>query len=1199
MNTNDAIPKEEAGYSVSAWRQFFTAIQAMWFHFYMGIKELLIFIDKVVLEKWLGRFCRPVWNLNERSVVYSMRYPRVILSLLGGVVLISAMTLVYLGLDTNSEPENMLAWDNKHSTFHREHNKLYDLNKEFVIALANKERVDGIFYPEGLKFACDLIAEIKTMTFGDKGHIIQEDIMALSTIESVEHKNGGKSRELIQSCSEKLSDDADKTVVLPKTAEQKKEEKKQASVVQQKTMKLKVIKGTIVNDDGTMMAIIVPISHKDISHDLYEKVKAFVDEKKIPNVKVYITGLAAIQGIFGYKMFYVLQSTMFFVACMMLFLLWKNIRNPYLFVVPMIVMGVTLLIVVAGFVAMVGEIELMPSMGPTFIATQSLLDSVWFILSFGGAMAWATREKLKQDADLACGRMLFHDKVLLKRNPLLSFSQFELVLNQLTKHSNIEESQWKLSVADLLRNMPSFEKKDAESVKLIQSLLSQWDDAKTPLIEIVKSSLSTDEAYTMDKHTQEIKEIEWAEAAEVAKSGALSEESKLAKKNALARRSSVIGGIVKRILFKILTPISELNPEGNARYVENIRSNSISYVARTKWQPMLLTSVTTFLGFISMVNSEAFPIQDYGIGVAVGMLVAFFVTFTFTPAYLMIIEDETIAKMFKTGGSKWTTFPDPQAADGDRVAHFFWFHIQKVAFWSRDNDRLVTHVWHFIFALSLVGVSHLKMNDISTNWFSERSEVRTDAEYLSGFGGIYPVKLNMKAVETVDQRMELHKQVVSLIPGTWKKELDLANNSLKYTSSRASYLQRMIEPLKVELADMEEMMFDGVAINFDRKDTIEDLVKELEGLQKTYLFFINPDILKWIEKFSIAMKNIPGVEKVNTLTTIVKDIHRDWEGKGETIPETSEQVLGMILAFNEGSKNPHQHIWHMVTKDFSETNLVIQSTSGDINLVSKIKDRAEEYISQHPLPSVEFDWFGLAVYNMYMMYSVVGDMIPCLLIIFIFWVMIFKAFRSKFFASLSASVVMMCSVIMYGFLGIFAIDVTMPIIVISMVSLSIAVDLPTHFLHIVGYTKKAWDVKIYGGRSGLYLYYNAEIVAITFLMMAFAPLTPYITVGVQMCCIIFIMLMIMNTYVPARLSLHYKGERMKDPDVAWYHKLDETQQDNVLRTYSAKLSKCLDCTIEVRAQELEKAVLPKERLLLTQYRNSAISQKAGVEILKK
>ena len=70
------------------------------------------------------------------------------------------------------------------------------------------------------------------------------------------------------------------------------------------------------------------------------------------------------------------------------------------------------------------------------------------------------------------------------------------------------------------------------------------------------------------------------------------------------------------------------------------RRARIVEVMHELWKPMVMTSVTTGVGFLSMLSSDLPPIREFGVFAAIGVTYALIVTMTLFPAALMLLSEK-------------------------------------------------------------------------------------------------------------------------------------------------------------------------------------------------------------------------------------------------------------------------------------------------------------------------------------------------------------------------------------------------------------------------------------------------------------------------------------------------------------------------------------------------------------------------------
>ena len=70
------------------------------------------------------------------------------------------------------------------------------------------------------------------------------------------------------------------------------------------------------------------------------------------------------------------------------------------------------------------------------------------------------------------------------------------------------------------------------------------------------------------------------------------------------------------------------------------RKERMVEVMHELWKPMLMTTVTTGVGFLSMLASDLPPIRDFGLFAAIGIVYALLITMLFLPAALMVLPEK-------------------------------------------------------------------------------------------------------------------------------------------------------------------------------------------------------------------------------------------------------------------------------------------------------------------------------------------------------------------------------------------------------------------------------------------------------------------------------------------------------------------------------------------------------------------------------
>jgi len=121
------------------------------------------------------------------------------------------------------------------------------------------------------------------------------------------------------------------------------------------------------------------------------------------------------------------------------------------------------------------------------------------------------------------------------------------------------------------------------------------------------------------------------------------------------------------------------------------------------WKPMLMTSVTTGAGFLSMLSSDVIPIQLFGVFAAIGVAYAFFITVTLLPAALMLLKEHPAA---------------------ERKAIFSGY-IDWMGGAILNHRKTILAVFAVVVLIGAAGLSQLSANSSMVNNFKPGDPLRT------------------------------------------------------------------------------------------------------------------------------------------------------------------------------------------------------------------------------------------------------------------------------------------------------------------------------------------------------------------------------------------------------------------------------------------------------------------------------------------
>jgi predicted RND superfamily exporter protein len=202
------------------------------------------------------------------------------------------------------------------------------------------------------------------------------------------------------------------------------------------------------------------------------------------------------------------------------------------------------------------------------------------------------------------------------------------------------------------------------------------------------------------------------------------------------------------------------------------------------WKPVVMTSVTTAVGFISLLTSEVYPVKYFGIFTAFGVLMAMVFSLVFLPAGIMIFG---LPKAKKLNQDK-----DKEGHSHSKLANLFAASVIRHKYVSILGAAL-------LIALSIIGMQKIWINSSFLDKFEKDSEiVRTDTFINENFGGTSTLNLILDA--NGEKQVFKEPEVLKLVDKLQKdvnSELEVVGN----TFSLVDYITRMN---KVMNADNEE-----------------------------------------------------------------------------------------------------------------------------------------------------------------------------------------------------------------------------------------------------------------------------------------------------------------------------------------------------------------------------------------------------------
>jgi len=189
---------------------------------------------------------------------------------------------------------------------------------------------------------------------------------------------------------------------------------------------------------------------------------------------------------------------------------------------------------------------------------------------------------------------------------------------------------------------------------------------------------------------------------------------------------------------------------------------------RGMWKPVAMTSVTTGVGFISLVTSQVYPIKFFGLFTAFGVMAAMVFSLVLIPAGIMAF-----------GLPRWK---HPREKDGQKINFSFRFAEKVVQY--KYLTILITAI---IIVISVTGINKVWINSSFLEKFEKDSEiVLTDRFINEHFGGTSMLNVILEGKEKDSFKNPEALKLVDQLQ-TEVEKLDVVGNSF----ALSDYLKRM------------------------------------------------------------------------------------------------------------------------------------------------------------------------------------------------------------------------------------------------------------------------------------------------------------------------------------------------------------------------------------------------------------------------
>ena len=215
-----------------------------------------------------------------------------------------------------------------------------------------------------------------------------------------------------------------------------------------------------------------------------------------------------------------------------------------------------------------------------------------------------------------------------------------------------------------------------------------------------------------------------------------------------------------------------------SRYLEELRINpdkisaiktSFSHIGKATF----LTSITTAIGFLTLYTSGITPVKDFGIYTAVGVMLAFVVTFLILPAILVLL-------------------PVPKRALVNSEELFWDSIMRKIFRFNITKPKLVLAISLVLLAISLFGISRVEVNNFLLEDLSKNDPMRANFEFFEEhYSGARPFEVVISKTDSTSLLSLPEILVMDSIESVMKSQFDIQGfvsiNSVVKNLQRANH----------------------------------------------------------------------------------------------------------------------------------------------------------------------------------------------------------------------------------------------------------------------------------------------------------------------------------------------------------------------------------------------------------------------------
>lgn len=534
------------------------------------------------------------------------------------------------------------------------------------------------------------------------------------------------------------------------------------------------------------------------------------------------------------------------------------------------------------------------------------------------------------------------------------------------------------------------------------------------------------------------------------------------------------------------------------------RRKTLEQVMGHLFMPMLYTSLTSSAGFASLALTPIPPVRVFGIFVAFGIMLAWFLTILFIPAYVMMLKEESLATF---GMMKH------KDEDGEHYALFSRI-LNMLGGFTYTQSKFIIFLTVFVLGIAVFGISKIEINDNPVKWFKEDHDIRVADRVLNEhFGGTYEAYLVLEAKDT---KIDLQKTITAIneemdesignMPEVYNRAIKLVSEISTGSSSKEVPPEKVLERLSEAFEEKMDEASD------EEYDTWAEALDAIERVKNSGQIFKRPDMLRYVESLQKHLVETGAAGKSNSIVDVVKKVYLELfeaDPGYYRVPDTVNGVAQSLISFQNSHKP--DDLWHLVTPDYTKANVWVQLKNGDNQYMEETIRTVDAYIRDNPPPvPLLHRWAGLTYINVVWQEKMVKGMLNSFLSSFlVVFILMAILFRSPSWGLLAMVPLTVTIAFIYGIIGLVGKDYDMPVAVLSSLTLGLAIDFAIHFLERSRQTYsrlRSWKeaIKEMFEEPARAITRNVIVIAVGFTPLLLASLVPYQTVGIFLASIMAI-----------------------------------------------------------------------------------------------